>query len=94
MAFARGLPLRAKEPFGLEHFLLRKEEKNEPYSQGIRPRSQAIRGVSLRDMVGYFCSGVGDLRVAWNCGAHTVDHNDPRRGHMWDKSQPPQIRSQ
>lgn len=77
MTFAQGLPLRAKEPFGLEHFLLRKEEKNEPYSQGIRPRSQAIRGVSLRDMVGYFCSGVGDLRVAWNCGAHTVDHRAP-----------------
>ena len=77
MTFAQGLPLRAKEPFGLEHFLLRKEEKNEPYSQGIRPRSQAIRGVSLRDMVGDFRSGVGDLWVAWNCGVCTMEHRAP-----------------
>lgn len=60
MTFAQGLPLRAKEPFGLEHFLLRKEEKNEPYrTHGIFCR---------RIVLGYYhatlCSMVGSTYLS------------------------------
>ena len=44
MTFAQGLPLRAKEPFGLEHFLLRKEEKMSPV---VRIAKFALNGSIL-----------------------------------------------